>query len=245
MADQQTPEFLRLSLQDLAIRVKICKLGGIEETLSQALDPPSTKNIRRAIDALIDVRALTPSEELTPLGLQLARLPLDVFLGKLIILGSIFKCVDAVVTIAAILSSKSPFSAPFGARSQADTIRLGFRRGECSFHSIFIALYLDLLSPHQRIPNANISRMHWYSRLPRIIFIFQFLCLSLLTTHYSGDSDLLTIYNAYLAWKRVSLSGHSEYQSVGRTFLISKPLQILKILKGNFSLALWILGSFP
>jgi len=129
MAEQQTPEMLRLSLQDLAIRVKMCKLGGIEDTLSQALDPPLVKNIRRAIDALIDVRALTADEELTPLGQQLARLPLDVFLGKLILLGSIFKCLDATITIAAILSSKSPFSAPFGAKSHADTIKLGFRRG--------------------------------------------------------------------------------------------------------------------
>jgi HrpA-like RNA helicase len=135
MADQQTPELLRLSLQDLAIRVKICKLGGIEETLGQALDPPSAKNIRRAIDALIDVRALTPGEDLTALGTQLAKLPLDVFLGKLILMGSLFKCLDAVITIAAILSSKSPFSAPFGARAQADTVRLAFRRGKTIFHS--------------------------------------------------------------------------------------------------------------
>ena len=130
MADQQTPELLRLSLQDLAIRVKICRLGGIEETLSEALDPPLPKNIRRAVDALIDVRALTPGEDLTPLGIQLARLPLDVFLGKLILLGSIFKCLDAVITVAAILSSKSPFVAPFGARGQADTIRQSYRRGQ-------------------------------------------------------------------------------------------------------------------
>lgn len=129
MAEQQTPEFLRLSLQDLAIRVKICKLGGIEEIMSQAMDPPLAKNVRRAIDALIDVRALTTSEDLTPLGFQLARLPLDVFLGKLVLFGSVFRCLDASITIAAILSSKSPFSAPFGARAQADQVRLSFRRG--------------------------------------------------------------------------------------------------------------------
>ncbi|KOS20718.1 putative helicase [Escovopsis weberi] len=52
---------LRLSLQDLAIRVKICKLGGIEETLGDALDAPSAKNIRRAIDALIDLIFLHPT----------------------------------------------------------------------------------------------------------------------------------------------------------------------------------------
>ncbi|KAH8685702.1 ATP dependent RNA helicase-like protein [Tricladium varicosporioides] len=188
MADQQTPELLRLSLQDLAIRVKICKLGGIEETLSEALDPPLPKNIRRAVDALIDVRALTPGEDLTPLGIQLARLPLDVFLGKLILLGSIFKCLDAVITIAAILSSKSPFIAPFGARAQADTIRLSYRR---------------------------------------------------------GDSDLLTVYNAYLAWKRVCLSNGSEYQFCRKNFLSQQTLTNIEDLKGQLVVCLVDSGFLP
>lgn len=120
---------LRLSLQDLVLRVKICKLGGIEETLSEALDPPSSKNIQRAINALVDAKALTTKEDLTPLGRQLARLPLDVFLGKLLVLGTFYQCLDAVLSIAAILSSKSPFSAPMGSRSQADVARLGFKKG--------------------------------------------------------------------------------------------------------------------
>jgi ATP-dependent RNA helicase DHX29 len=129
MAEEQTPEMLRLSLQDLVLRVKICNLGGIEQTLSEALDPPSSKNIRRAIDSLVDVKALTATEDLTPLGRQLARLPLDVFLGKLVLVGSIFQTLDAALTIAAILSSKSPFSAPMGARSQADVARLAYKKG--------------------------------------------------------------------------------------------------------------------
>lgn len=130
MMDQQTPEMLRLSLQDLVMRTKICKLGDIERTLSEALDPPSSKNIRRAIDALIEVDALTPSEELTPLGRQLAKLPLDAHLGKLVLLSSIFNTVDVAITIAAILSSKSPFLTPFGAKQRADTVRLGFKKGD-------------------------------------------------------------------------------------------------------------------
>ncbi|KAI0146271.1 helicase associated domain-containing protein [Xylariaceae sp. FL1272] len=130
MSDQQTPEMLRLSLQELAIRVKIYGLGGIEDTLGQALDPPSSKNIRRAIDALIDVRALTAAEDLTSLGHQLAKLPLDVFLGKLVLQGTIFKCLDMAVTVAAILQSKSPFTAPFGQRTQADQARKAFRRAD-------------------------------------------------------------------------------------------------------------------
>lgn len=121
---------LRLSLQDLILRVKICKLGEIEETLSESLDPPSSKNIQRAINALVDVKALTAKEDLTPLGRQLARLPLDVFLGKLLLFGAFYECLDAVLSIAAILSSKSPFSAPMGFRSRADEARLSFKKGK-------------------------------------------------------------------------------------------------------------------
>ena len=97
--------------------------------LAEALDPPLPKNVRRAIDSLIDVKALTAGEDLTALGRQLAKLPLDVFLGKLVLLGTIYHCLDATLTIAAILSSKSPFSAPMGARAQADSVRLAFKKG--------------------------------------------------------------------------------------------------------------------
>ncbi|KAG5208188.1 RNA helicase, ATP-dependent DEAH box, HrpB-type [Trichophyton interdigitale] len=145
LSDQQTPEMLRLSLQDLILRVKICNLGDIEGTLSEAMDPPSSKNIRRAIESLKTVKALTGTETLTPLGKQLAKLPLDVFLGKLILYGAFFKCVDAAVSIAAILSSKSPFLNDINRKSQIEASRKAFER---------------------------------------------------------GNSDLLTVYNAYCAWKK-------------------------------------------
>lgn len=181
MSDQQTPEMLRLSLQDLAIRVKICKIGGIEETLGQALDAPSAKNIRRAIDALVDVRALTAAEDLTSLGHQLARLPLDVFLGKLILQGTIFKCLDMAITVAAILSSKSPFTAPFGQRTQADQARKAFKR---------------------------------------------------------ADSDLLTVYNAYLGWKKVCQTNGHDFQYCKKNYLSSQTLSNIEDLKGQLLVSL-------
>ncbi|KAI1432709.1 helicase associated domain-containing protein [Xylaria sp. CBS 124048] len=181
MTDQQTPEMLRLSLQDLAIRVKICKIGGIEETLGQALDAPSAKNIRRAIDALVDVRALTSTEELTPLGHQLARLPLDVFLGKLILQGTIFKCLDMAITVAAILSSKSPFTAPFGQRTQANQARRAYKR---------------------------------------------------------ADSDLLTVYNAYLGWKKVCQTTSHDFQYCKKNYLSSQTLSNIEDLKGQLIVSL-------
>ena len=182
MPEQQTPEMLRLSLQDLALRVKLCKLGAIEETLGEALDPPLPRNVRRAVDSLIDVKALTQAEELTTLGRQLAKLPLDVYLGKLIILSSIFRCVDAGLTMAALLSSKSPFIVPVGARQQADTTRLGFKK---------------------------------------------------------GNSDLLTAYNAYCAWRRICKdNSYSEANFCRKSFLSSQTLSNIEELKAQLAMAL-------
>ena len=58
MAEHPQPEMTRLSLQDLALRIKIMKIGNgaIEETLLKALDPPLTVNIQRAVSSLIEVR---------------------------------------------------------------------------------------------------------------------------------------------------------------------------------------------
>jgi ATP-dependent RNA helicase DHX29 len=177
MMDQQTPEMLRLSLQELVMRTKICKLGDIEATLSEALDPPSSKNIRRAIDALIEVDALTPGEELTSLGRSLSKLPLDAHLAKLVLLSSIFSCVDVAITIAAILSSKSPFLTPFGAKQRADIARLSFK---------------------------------------------------------TGDSDLLTTYNAYKAWRSVcTTAGRSEMQFCHKNFLSPQNLSNIEDLKAQ------------
>jgi ATP-dependent RNA helicase DHX29 len=129
LPEQHVPEMLRLSLQEPALRVKTWGLGNIEEALAQALDPPAIKNIRRAVEALKDVKALTNSESLTPLGRQLARLPLDIWLGKLTILGIAFACLDAAVTIASMVSSRSPFVVSKGGDSRAESAKLAFKRG--------------------------------------------------------------------------------------------------------------------
>lgn len=124
---------LRLSLQDLALRIKVLKvkLGAtIEEVLLQALDPPSPLNIQRAVAALIEVKALTAAEEITPMGRLLSKLPMDVHLGKLLLVAALFKCLDPALTIAATLNSKSPFVTPFGFEGQADAAKRSFAVGE-------------------------------------------------------------------------------------------------------------------
>lgn len=54
---------LRLSLSDLALRIKILKVDlgkSIEDALSKALDPPTAVNIQRAVATLVEVSCLLP-----------------------------------------------------------------------------------------------------------------------------------------------------------------------------------------
>jgi ATP-dependent RNA helicase DHX29 len=133
MQDNQLPEMMRLSLSDLALRIKIMKvkLGtSIEDVLSRALDPPVPINVQRAISMLVEVRALTTSEEITPLGRLLSKLPTDVHLGKFLLIATVFRCLDPALTIAATLNSKSPFVSPLGMEQEADRAKASFRIGE-------------------------------------------------------------------------------------------------------------------
>jgi HrpA-like RNA helicase len=59
MAEHPLPEMMRLSLSDLALRIKIIKVNlgsSIEDVLSRALDPPAPINVQRAISMLVEVQ---------------------------------------------------------------------------------------------------------------------------------------------------------------------------------------------
>ncbi|WRT66497.1 uncharacterized protein IL334_003456 [Kwoniella shivajii] len=139
LAEHPIPEMLRLSLQDLALRIKILKvpLGRtIESVLLQALDPPSSVNIQRAIASLVEVKALTTHEDITPMGRLLSKLPMDVHLGKFLLVAAMMKCLDPALTIAATLNSKSPFVTPFGFESMAEAAKRSFAVGNSDFLTI-------------------------------------------------------------------------------------------------------------
>lgn len=78
------------------------------------LEPPNEENINSALIRLQDIGALDRDLDLTALGAHLAALPVDVRIGKLMLFGAIFCCIDSALTMAACLSYKNPFVAPFG-----------------------------------------------------------------------------------------------------------------------------------
>ncbi|XP_057764372.1 DExH-box ATP-dependent RNA helicase DExH7, chloroplastic-like isoform X1 [Salvia miltiorrhiza] len=124
MRSYQIPEMLRMPLTELCLQVKLLSLGSIKQFLSKALEPPREESIASAVSLLYEVGAIEGNEELTPLGYHLARLPVDVLIGKMILYGGIFGCLSPILTISAFLSYKSPFVYPKDERENVERAKL-------------------------------------------------------------------------------------------------------------------------
>ncbi|KAK2582488.1 hypothetical protein KPH14_004791 [Odynerus spinipes] len=120
---QPVPEILRIPLEPLLLRIKMmhkAKRIDLHNILGKMLEPPKTDSISTAIKSLQDIGAFDAEHMLTPLGHHLAMLPVNVRIGKLILYGAIFCCLDSALTIAACLSYKNPFTVPFEKRREVD-----------------------------------------------------------------------------------------------------------------------------
>ncbi|KAI3445599.1 hypothetical protein Pfo_002264 [Paulownia fortunei] len=124
MRPYQIPEMMRMPLVELCLQVKLLSLGGIKQFLSKALEPPREEAIASAVSSLYEVGAIEGNEELTPLGYHLAKLPVDVLIGKMMLYGGIFGCLSPILTISAFLSYKSPFVYPKDERENVERAKL-------------------------------------------------------------------------------------------------------------------------
>ena len=70
--------------------------------------------------------ALDRNEELTPLGYHLAALPVSPRVGKMILFGAIFSCLDPVLTVASVLGFKDPFVFPLVSSNRPNSLPTQF-----------------------------------------------------------------------------------------------------------------------
>ncbi|KAJ4803285.1 RNA helicase family protein [Rhynchospora pubera] len=132
MPQYQLPEILRTPLQELCLNVKTLQLGEAGTFLAKALQPPDPLSVQNAIELLKTIGALDDREELTPLGQHLSKLPLDPNIGKMLLMGSIFQCLDSALTIASALAYRSPFVLPITMKEEADAVKRSFAGDSCS-----------------------------------------------------------------------------------------------------------------
>ncbi|XP_047376993.1 ATP-dependent RNA helicase A isoform X1 [Sciurus carolinensis] len=104
-----TPEMFRTPLHEIALSIKLLRLGGIGQFLAKAIEPPPLDAVIEAEHTLRELDALDVNDELTPLGRILAKLPIEPRFGKMMIMGCIFYVGDAVCTISAATCFPEPF----------------------------------------------------------------------------------------------------------------------------------------
>uniref|UniRef100_A0AAV2JSC8 RNA helicase n=1 Tax=Knipowitschia caucasica TaxID=637954 RepID=A0AAV2JSC8_KNICA len=103
------PEILRTPLENLVLQAKIHSpsIKAID-FLAQVLDSPDKQAVRDAVQSLQDIGVLDKTEALTPLGERVAYMSCDPRLGKVLILGALFRCVLPLLSVAACLT-RDPF----------------------------------------------------------------------------------------------------------------------------------------
>ncbi|GAA6037303.1 hypothetical protein JCM8097_008673 [Rhodosporidiobolus ruineniae] len=137
MLPQPTPEIQRTPLEALLLQIKSTRpTANVRDYLSKALDPPDVKAVEAAWSTLRLLGAVRSegagaegdglAARLSPLGLHLAMIPVDVRLAKMLVLAAIFRCLDPILTIVALLSSKPFFNNPMEKRDEAKKARGSF-----------------------------------------------------------------------------------------------------------------------
>jgi ATP-dependent helicase HrpA len=112
------PEILRSSLAGVILRMKSLGLGAVEDF--PFLEPPPRKAIADGYALLGELGAVDDANELTPIGQELARLPLDPRVGRMILEARERQALHEVLIIAAALSGQDVRDRPLELQQAAD-----------------------------------------------------------------------------------------------------------------------------
>ncbi|MCC7457544.1 MAG: ATP-dependent RNA helicase HrpA [Nitrospira sp.] len=112
------PEILRASLAGVILRMKSLHFGAVEEF--PFVEPPPRKAIADGYALLAELNAVDEANELTPIGRELAKLPLDPRVGRMILEARERQALSEVLVIAAALSVPHVRDRPLDRQQAAD-----------------------------------------------------------------------------------------------------------------------------
>ena len=127
------PEILRSSLAAVILRMKSLHLGAVEDF--PFLEAPSRRAITDGYQLLQELGAVDEANELTKLGGELAKLPLDPRVGRMILEARERQALDEVLVIASALSVQDVRERPMEAQAQADQAHAKFDDDKSEFTS--------------------------------------------------------------------------------------------------------------
>ncbi|MCZ4315533.1 ATP-dependent RNA helicase HrpA [Comamonadaceae bacterium G21597-S1] len=118
------PEILRSSLAGVILRMKSLHLGQVEDF--PFIERPQGRAIADGYQLLAELGAVDEANELTGIGKELARLPLDPRVGRMILEARERQALDEVLVIASALSVQDVRDRPLEAQGAADAAHVKF-----------------------------------------------------------------------------------------------------------------------
>jgi ATP-dependent helicase HrpA len=112
------PEILRTNLASVILQMAALGLGEPEDF--PFVDPPDTRLINDGYRLLQELKAVDESRRVTSLGRQIAAVPVDPRLARMLIAADHHRCVSEMLVLAAFLASQDPRERPAEAQQQAD-----------------------------------------------------------------------------------------------------------------------------
>ncbi len=112
------PEILRSSLAGVILRMKSLRFGAVEDF--PFLEEPPRKAIADGYALLGELNAVDDANDLTPIGVELAKLPLDPRVGRMILEARDRQCLTEVLVIASALSGQDVRDRPMEQAQSAD-----------------------------------------------------------------------------------------------------------------------------
>ncbi|MGD7324082.1 ATP-dependent RNA helicase HrpA, partial [Ralstonia pseudosolanacearum] len=125
------PEILRSSLAAVILRMKALRLTDVEQF--PFIEPPLGRAIADGYQLLQELGAVDDENALTPLGKQVARLPLDPRVARMILAGRDHQCLREMLIIASALSVQDPRDRPQELQQQADQAHRQFADEKSEF----------------------------------------------------------------------------------------------------------------
>jgi ATP-dependent helicase HrpA len=128
------PEILRSSLAGVILRMKSLHLGDVEDF--PFLEAPLPRMIADGYQLLAELGAIDEtSKELTKVGFELAKLPLDPKIGRMILAAREHNCLREVLVIAAALGTQDPRDRPQEHAAAADQAHAKWKDEKSEFLS--------------------------------------------------------------------------------------------------------------
>jgi ATP-dependent helicase HrpA len=149
------PEIQRTNLASVILQMKLLRFGDIASF--PFIDPPDARLVRDGYRLLEEIGAVDGERQVTRIGRQLARLPVDPRIGRMLLEAAHGSCLKELLVIAAALSVQDPRDRPLDKQQAADEAHKLFHHEQSDFLG-FVNLWKHLEEQRHHLTRRKFTR---------------------------------------------------------------------------------------